>query len=57
MPFDEVMPLESAAPPRRVPVKVVQPFPTLVDRLGEIVVPPREWGTLVTTREPQRLAA
>lgn len=39
------------------PVKVVQPFPTLVDKPDQIVVPPREWGTLVNTPEPQRLAA
>ena len=39
------------------PVKVVQPVPTLADRPGEIVVPPREWGTLVNTPEPQRILA
>ncbi len=39
------------------PVKVVQPFPTVtVPCLDEIVVPPREWGTLVTP-EPQRILA
>ena len=44
-------------PPQDRPVKIVQPFPTLVDKPGEIVVPPREWGTLVNTPEPQRILA
>lgn len=45
-------------PPQDRPVKVVQPFPTVtVPCLDEIVVPPREWGTLVNTPEPQRLLA
>lgn len=38
-------------------LKVVQPFPTLVDRPDSIIVPPREWGTLVNTPEPQRILA
>ncbi len=53
IPFPE----RSLSSPHAEPVKVVQPFPTLIDRPDETIVPPREWGTLVTTPEPQRLAA
>jgi len=46
-------------PPQNAePVKVVQQFPVVwIPRSDEFAVPPREWGSLVTTPEPQRLLA
>lgn len=38
-------------------VKIVQPFPTIECDEGELVRPPREFGTLVEHLEPVRLAA
>lgn len=37
------------------PVKRVQPFPVIQLDREELVVPPREYGTLVESPEPRRL--